>query len=142
MSGGEENSARNQRTLPSGHLAVTPSVDGFTSEFHRHGISESALRILNLFDDEDPEAVVGRNIDFTIDVIGALSFGGNLAPTGEDGESGGGDITALINATIDAMIPFNDDTEIWNATIKKNLTDQLEAFSAALARDIYTLIAE
>ena len=105
-------------------------------------ISESALRILNLFDDEDPEAVVGRNIDFTIDVIGALSFGGNLAPTGEDGETGGGDITALINATIDAMIPFNDDTEIWNATIKKNLTDQLEAFSAALATDNYTLIAE
>jgi hypothetical protein len=57
---------------------------------------------------------------FTIDVIGALSFGGNLNT--ESGDTGGGDITVLINQTIDEIIPFQEDTEIWNETIKQNLT--------------------
>lgn len=42
-------------------------------------ISESALRTLHMYNNEDPTMNQGQMIHLNLDIIGALSIGGNLA---------------------------------------------------------------
>jgi len=60
-------------------------------------VSESALRIIELYDARFPEMVKDQKMIFTMDFIAALSFGGNIAMGSDGNDEEKTDIQTQIN---------------------------------------------
>lgn len=109
-------------------------------------VAESALRILNMYNDEDPDAVKNKPITFSIDVLGALAYGGNIAfqdsAQGEENNGMSSDVKGFINRTISELIPFEDTIEIWNETIRDDASVLIRNYVESLDTNNETELVE
>jgi len=74
-------------------------------------VSESAIRMIQMYNFTDPTAVRNKNVSLSIDFIGALTMGGNVAFKNPNATGGAEDdiitdIPSFINQTINNAITF------------------------------------
>ena len=87
-------------------------------------VSESAIRMIKMYNFTDPSGTQNKKITLSIDFIKAMSIGENIAfknpnSTSDDDSGIVTDVPDFINQSISNLIPFQGNLTIWNETIKE-----------------------